>query len=654
MPAICITGMDQDNLDLVEGILQKAGMSSSLPATRNPDFDIKSLHAQIVKNAQSDHETFSRTQTVSLLCQQLASDIFLSNLKQNVWGWADERSFSFLEFWASFDYDLFFIIVLTSPERYVFKHFTEDLSEETIIALLTKWELAQQQILNAYRKLPARILLFDFDDILAHQDFFLQQCSSRLGIDLSSSSISPISRQQDDADYIGLVRNIIAIYPPAEAVYNKILGVTIKYDETRHVEPSTGSLYRPIVSAINTIKSLQSVISDLNSKLHLAPQAPPSREPLPVPQDTQIRKQSLLADRLKRIVKENKYILNQLHDAQENAEKLLAKNAGLQNKLKAFEKRWTRMLQKFPYAYDFDSIDIKQSATESPLRMSFLMKGLKLASTFYGSLAFDINFSNDASEIRFDISDDNSVVLLLPSSLLQCYEYQSFSETFASSFDRSKPHLYSLTSTNFDLLRIALSIIHEQAEPLSRIEFPSDNARSVFAQSIVHLASALDTLPSVFRFDKATVVRSVVNPTYEHLWFTLDNARCLREKYKTFEFRLSCAEITENAFGKYPKLEFPEGNAMLDSWFSESSDDFGPKLEIRFALPDAFDLDVFTTLSDHDKTIVASLSFQLPHIIAQIQQSKFQIQRDWNDWLTVAYGIQDILLTQGYDFNINI
>jgi hypothetical protein len=87
-------------------------------------------------------------------------------------------------------------------------------------------------------------------------------------------------------------------------------------------------------------------------------------------------------------------------------------------------------------------------------------------------------------------------------------------------------------------------------------------------------------------------------------------------------------------FGQYPKLEFPEasGRAAIAEWFDESYDDFGPKLELRFALPESMDMQVWDRLSVSDREFLEALVQQLPAFLSELEASGIKLKRSWQDW----------------------
>ena len=110
-------------------------------------------------------------------------------------------------------------------------------------------------------------------------------------------------------------------------------------------------------------------------------------------------------------------------------------------------------------------------------------------------------------------------------------------------------------------------------------------------------------------------------------------------------FRLSCANVGANRFGGYPKLEFPETVEpnVFEGWFIESYDDFGGKLELRFALPKSMDIEVWQRLTDHDRDFLVELVKRLPGMLGVLERSTTQLKRPWADWFAMIKEMQAII-----------
>jgi hypothetical protein len=211
----------------------------------------------------------------------------------------------------------------------------------------------------------------------------------------------------------------------------------------------------------------------------------------------------------------------------------------------------------------------------------------------------------------------------------------------------TKEYLLQATTTDWVLLRNILSEF--QAFIDSELSFSKFERQWRFElSSFVRKAEEyVRSFSSNFRYDSAAIFQSTVNEDYECLTLHLHNIIFNNKIRRIFEFRLSCAN-TNTKFGVFPKIEFPERNCknFFDSWFAESSDDRGDKIEIRFALPNAMDNDVFLKFSETDQHFISQLIVCLPKIIYDISQSSIRISRPWNDWNLLAYSVCQVFMKQ--------
>jgi hypothetical protein len=186
---------------------------------------------------------------------------------------------------------------------------------------------------------------------------------------------------------------------------------------------------------------------------------------------------------------------------------------------------------------------------------------------------------------------------------------------------------------------MALSLSLEQ-------ELTAGNIQAQFGQSLSdQIASGLEAFKrfaneanGTFRYDLVSLKRATVNDDYEHLWLEFDNVRYNNVRASHFECRVACSELIAKRFGSYPKLEFPrlEAQHPLISWHAESQDDFGEKLELRFAPPNQFDVDVWGRFSIDDQGFVVSLLERLPTILRDLDLESAGLHRPWPQWQSVV------------------
>jgi hypothetical protein len=144
--------------------------------------------------------------------------------------------------------------------------------------------------------------------------------------------------------------------------------------------------------------------------------------------------------------------------------------------------------------------------------------------------------------------------------------------------------------------------------------------------------------------------RELQNPDYEHLWIELYDVEFGEFKCPKFELRIGASMIQVGGFSRHPKLEFPLVNGKIkpfESWFAESSDDFGEKFELRFSLEEqVFDIGTFLKLSDVDQRLMQALILVVPNILTQLMRSKVSIHRKWDTWMAFAGDVTKVFQLQ--------
>ncbi|WP_163649716.1 hypothetical protein [Modicisalibacter sp. 'Wilcox'] len=170
------------------------------------------------------------------------------------------------------------------------------------------------------------------------------------------------------------------------------------------------------------------------------------------------------------------------------------------------------------------------------------------------------------------------------------------------------------------------------------------DSKEQWQQALTKLQQQLAEQPPRLAFAKPDLHHVQINPDYEHLWITLRQARFSKSEPMDWQFRLSCANVTPQAFGQHPKLEVPwQRQQLLSGWFDESQDDFGKKLELRFAQPEAMDGEVWNKLPERDRQLLRELILQLPSILQQLEKNGHSPERDWPQWYRLADDMRRIL-----------
>jgi len=166
-------------------------------------------------------------------------------------------------------------------------------------------------------------------------------------------------------------------------------------------------------------------------------------------------------------------------------------------------------------------------------------------------------------------------------------------------------------------------------------------------QALSPLVADFKSLPTVFRFNEVKLKREQVNPDYEHLWLEFDGASYGHYRWPSLEIRFAAANVQPGGFSRHPKVEVPKIGGTkhpFDTWFEESQDDFGAKMELRFDLnKQFFDLDVWSRVSPEDRSMLISLIGAIPFALKKMEDVGTKIVRPWEDWNLLASGMVEIL-----------
>lgn len=337
---------------------------------------------------------------------------------------------------------------------------------------------------------------------------------------------------------------------------------------------------------------------------------------------------------LKETTQESELLLLQLHQVQEELEHYFLQHQEVLKGKEEVDQRWQRMQQRMPDYCDFDAIEIVAAEANTT---SWRIKNLNAVGRNWPQLEFKTTLENDtAGYLLARQPEATSLLAHWPVCAAEQPELLLIPVGTQQNGAQRLESLRQLATSDWTLLQTLTRLLLTQAD------FAASPAA---APGLQKLSNVLGQFPATLRFDTVSLKREQVNPDYEHLWLCLHNLSFAGKHWPEFEFRLSCAGVRPKTFGRNPKLEFPEhtGQQPFAAWFDESFDDFGAKLELRFALPDAMDMALWQRLPPADHAFIAALLGRMPAILKTLQAAGRKIKRNWEDWLTMAGEMQRVL-----------
>ncbi|MCH8533307.1 MAG: hypothetical protein LAT66_04235 [Alkalimonas sp.] len=698
MKALCITGADNTTLADIAAPFYQAGMKRPKPLQRESTIDFARWHQQV-------NGTLANNQPMGKLWENMATDLILANLESDCWGWYEADSVYALDFWAELEPNIHFLLVCTRPEQELADKMAHTQPDAEAHRWLEQWHQRHQTMLDFYLKNPERCILVDAVDARQHLNGQLALAHEHWQLPLDAAPVEDHEpgEQSTQAEQPGshlaslIVRELIKnSKKDITGLYAEMQAAQYPFNQDDTAEPASSQLMNWLRADIDA-PMLQKLLTDFHTLHSTASQS----QRLLTLQHDQSAEAERLAQELKQQLTEgkdeNELLLLQLHQVQEELESTFLAKQELEQKLKDAKtqgasatrvKELEQALQQSQQANHQAQAapqQIQQQKTEAEAAHKQLEDAqqenelllLQLHQVQEELEHYFLEHQNRQKEItelqqkldRFkrqgnsvysaaqvSETDSGQVNWVLNDAQLGGEEWPQLHIKGQSSLTRTEltvntgepgtPWTLStqtegknLTNAQWALaeaLPKALQCTLEHA-PLS----PRQKKR--WHKALEKLQHHLNAQPPRLVYKAVRLKREQVNPDYEHLWLTLEQPSFNQTHLDSWSFRISCAGITPNEFGNQPKLEFPDQEAqLLESWFQESQDHFGNKLELRFALPNAMDMGVWKRLDPKDQNLLKALVQQLPAILADLEQQGRRLERPWEDWQKLIADIQRI------------
>ncbi len=330
---------------------------------------------------------------------------------------------------------------------------------------------------------------------------------------------------------------------------------------------------------------------------------------------------------------ENELLLLQLMQAQEELVEYYEQKGEFEKLYEAYKARWDRLEKRLPNYLDYGVIDIVDVDNLSDVpTITWRVKDFAQAGVALSEFSFATCLQNGHPGIG--LVKESGPQLFVPKLL--------------STNKDQLNHFVSMGTTEFRQIAAAISILSQlEAGQWQGFEFPAQFDLAFWRSSLKALISQVPALPAMLRYDAVKLKRELINPDYEHLWLELNGLNLGNLNWKKFEIRLGAALVQSDGFSQYPKFEIPliDGKTKpFESWYAESHDDSGVKLELRFALDkNVFDMAVWSKLSELDRALVLRLIYAMPDALKRLESNKTAIHRPWKTWVDFATGAIQVL-----------
>ncbi|MBV5328879.1 MAG: hypothetical protein JZU65_14825, partial [Chlorobium sp.] len=202
MSKIIIVGHPESGYQKIEHLLKSCGMETAR-ASKNENLSPADI-CSVLRQAHKIPAVETITSEADVMQIQpgpvwngLALDLWLGNIDQKVWGWADPQAINLLDYWKSLDPELMFLLAYNEPHSVFFRTHYEDINQctsESVFRLLDNWTAYNSALLNFYLRNTDRSFLLNIRQVPDTPDYFLGQLKTRFGVLLQEPAFHAMKR----------------------------------------------------------------------------------------------------------------------------------------------------------------------------------------------------------------------------------------------------------------------------------------------------------------------------------------------------------------------------------------------------------------------------------------------------------------------------
>ena len=328
---------------------------------------------------------------------------------------------------------------------------------------------------------------------------------------------------------------------------------------------------------------------------------------------------------------ENELLLKQLMQVQEDLEAYYLDKTKFEKLYQDTQARWARLEKRYPNYVDFGTVELVSSDNLSDVpSITWCVKNFALRDIAFDELLFQIV-----------LQDGQPGIGLVADAQLPATVDSALVPKLIKPQTKQLEQFLSMGQSEFRTLMAATTIMSQlEASGMRSIELPKELDFGFWRQPLKLLPIQLQALPMVLRYDGVKLKRELLNPDYEHLWLEFKGMGLGARTWPKFEIRLGAAMLKPGVFSQFPKYEIPliDGKYKpFDSWYAESQDDTGAKLELRFSLEkQVFDANVFAKLDSEDRLLLLRLIYAMPDALLRLESEQAFIHRPWEEWVGFA------------------
>ena len=571
-------------------------MQAARPVTRGETIDMAYWHGQVVPAAVNGHDSPRPIASVGKLWEQLASDIFLTNIESTIWGWADVRSTWLLDYWLNFEPGLKFVLVCVSREQMLANAMTNGTDMASVDKMLLAWKAHHQELLRFNRANPKRSLLVDASHCAANPEALISLFSSRWAMPLTKTAdIMPVRAAQDQLA-LYLAQQLCREHPQTAELQSELASAITRMGggEVQTSEPTflgkwgatlarlgkpkkALSLYAPQTEEIladflmlrdksirlEQVSVAHGELETRNAQLaegavHLTQQNAETKSKLEevVTEGKSLReqltKESKLASELQAKIEQisntqaenSEMLLLELHQAHLESEHYFQQHKEALARTSAAELRWQRMLHRDADCFDYEAIEILPATDSEDREITWRLTNFSMAGRDFPILEFKTPLERGTAGLAFTrLAEGVSPLTRWPAAVSERGELVLLPIGTKANIGERVERFLDLATRDWDLVKTLARLLVSAVQNPADLKFGANAQPEVLRTGLDKFSQIMQRFPTTFRFDRVSLKREQVNHDYEHLWLRFENAAFGAQRWPEFEFRLSCTNV---------------------------------------------------------------------------------------------------------------
>ncbi|MFG0682808.1 hypothetical protein ACF8GB_20155 [Pseudomonas sp. xss_4] len=331
-------------------------------------------------------------------------------------------------------------------------------------------------------------------------------------------------------------------------------------------------------------------------------------------------------------------LLSQLHSTQEQLEAIWNEHERVNIEREQFRELFFYTLSKNSDFWLYKTISVELTPTKSRIEIDIHLKDTYINDERFDETKFRLAIDNGTAGLIFQAAKPGEPTMIkkwpreqLSTQELCCMPAQG------SSFENANATLMSLGTT--DWLRVKdlfKKLGHFFENNLDTIPL-SDEITIQISRALNNTNTILDNWPKILRYDQVSLEDSTDFDNYNALNICLHNALIGNKVIERFPYTMATTYTSEELTQEHPRLEFSElCQHLIENWYAETQDDRGARLELRFAHPNALDIDVWHKLSERDQILVATILSGAERQLSELEITPELSNLDTAAWHEVA------------------